>query len=60
MVYILVQAYYLPKNTSLEELSDLADSGERIEVEEEWMSGKLKALTVLYGQLAGKPPGQTD
>ncbi|CDZ98873.1 Methylase [Phaffia rhodozyma] len=49
-------AYYLPKNTSLEELSALADPAESIEIEEEWMGGKLKALTVLYGSLAAPRP----
>jgi trimethylguanosine synthase len=46
-------AYYLPKNSDLEEVAALAEERERIEVEEEWMSGKLKALTVLFGDLAG-------
>ena len=70
-------AYYLPKNTILEEISDLLeseskslsapeDSGttteingnstkepEMVEVEEEWMGTKLKALTCYFGGLAG-------
>lgn len=67
-------AYFLPRNTSLEELSALVPSvpakgesetsepgermevdaaeDERIEVEEEWMGSKLKALTVYFGGLA--------
>lgn len=47
-------AYYLPKNADLDECSALADEGETVEVEEEWMGGKLKAITLLYGSLAGK------
>jgi len=68
-------AYYLPRNTRLEEISDLllqertranrvsgnvndAQSGkppsveEKVEVEEEWMGNKLKALTCYFGGLA--------
>lgn len=47
-------AYYLPKNADLDECAALADEGERVEVEEEWMGGKLKAITLLYGGLAGE------
>lgn len=59
-------AYYLPRNVDLLEVAGLvgADAGavddgddavrerERIEVEEEWMSGKLKAVTAYFGELA--------
>lgn len=44
-------AYYLPRNTDLEEVSGLARVGERVEVEEEWMGSKLKAITCLFGGL---------
>ncbi|KAI0332688.1 S-adenosyl-L-methionine-dependent methyltransferase [Cubamyces sp. BRFM 1775] len=58
-------AYFLPRNTSIEEVSQLVteDSGEgadqngprvgaeKIEVEEEWMGSKLKALTCYFGGL---------
>ncbi|GAA5939480.1 hypothetical protein JCM1841_001549 [Sporobolomyces salmonicolor] len=49
-------AFYLPRNTDLLEVAELAgrDSEgrrETVEVEEEWMSGKLKALTVYFGEL---------
>ncbi|TBU24183.1 S-adenosyl-L-methionine-dependent methyltransferase [Dichomitus squalens] len=51
-------AYFLPRNTSLEELSGLVASdgasgsaSEMIEVEEEWMGSKLKALTCYFGGL---------
>lgn len=56
-------AYYLPRNTNLQELSDLVTNiGEgsakakeevrTVEVEEEWMGEKLKALTCYFGGLA--------
>jgi len=55
-------AYYLPRNTCLAEISGLLkDTGgqgnfihlseEKIEVEEEWMGDKLKALTCYFGGL---------
>ncbi|EAU90675.1 Tgs1 protein [Coprinopsis cinerea okayama7 len=44
-------AYYLPRNTSIDEISKLAPN-ESIEVEEEWMGNKLKALTCYFGGLA--------
>ena len=46
--------YYLPRNTDLEEVGALAREGERVEVEEEWMGSKLKAISCLFGGLAGK------
>ncbi|KAF9224238.1 S-adenosyl-L-methionine-dependent methyltransferase [Gyrodon lividus] len=55
-------AYFLPRNTSLDELSALLldsssslsnqDAGEMLEVEEQWMGTKLKALTCYFGGLA--------
>ncbi len=57
-------AYFLPRNTSLEELSRLVPPGdastttsEMVEVEEEWMGSKLKALTCYFGGLV---TGQED
>ncbi|KAK0469601.1 Tgs1 protein [Desarmillaria tabescens] len=48
-------AYYLPRNTDVEELGALLDDDvqakEYIEVEEEWMGSKLKALTCYFGGL---------
>lgn len=59
-------AYYLPRNTNIAELGELArpfedsmangsgkDVRERewVEVEEEWVGDKLKALTAYYGGL---------
>ncbi|KAH8104116.1 RNA cap guanine-N2 methyltransferase-domain-containing protein [Cristinia sonorae] len=56
-------AYYLPRNTNIKEISDLLttehadgeqhDVTERVEIEEEWMGSKLKALTCYFGGLAG-------
>ena len=62
-------AFYLPRNTRLDEVSALVsgkntrkqqDGGvivtnEQVEVEEEWMGSKLKALTCYFGALV---PGQ--
>ncbi|KAI1790228.1 S-adenosyl-L-methionine-dependent methyltransferase [Ganoderma leucocontextum] len=57
-------AYFLPRNTSLEELSCLltpegasTTASDRVEVEEEWMGSKLKALTCYFGGLV---TGQED
>jgi len=51
-------AYYLPRNVDLLEVAQLsplkpgeAEKRERVEVEEEWMSGKLKAVTAYFGGL---------
>ena len=46
-------AYYLPRNANLEEISALAkdDDSMMVEVEEEWMGVKLKALTCYFGGL---------
>jgi trimethylguanosine synthase len=59
-------AFYLPRNTVLEEINDLLeselsstprekgdaiDADEMVEVEEEWMGKKLKALTCYFGGL---------
>ena len=51
-------AYYLPRNLDLEEAAALVPQDpaeldfERVEVEEEWMGSKLKALCLYYGGLA--------
>ncbi|KAJ7746723.1 Tgs1 protein [Mycena maculata] len=48
-------AYYLPRNTQLDEIGALLsdpDKKEQVEVEEEWMGSKLKALTCYFGGLA--------
>lgn len=68
-------AYYLPRNTSMEEVSQLTtispwirkgEDGvsfiepEVIEVEEEWMGRKMKAVTVYFGDLATKNEEKMD
>ncbi|KAK2467190.1 hypothetical protein APHAL10511_000739 [Amanita phalloides] len=46
-------AYYLPRNTRMEEVSDLLQDGEeKVEVEEGWTGSKLKAITCYFGGLA--------
>ena len=61
-------AYYLPRNTNLQDISDLVANTEQdgpqarsrarmVEVEEEWMGDKLKALACYFGGLA---QGQED
>ncbi|KAJ8455023.1 hypothetical protein ONZ45_g6177 [Pleurotus djamor] len=45
-------AYYLPRNMNLDEIGKLsAEDGVLVEVEEEWMGDKLKALTCYFGGL---------
>jgi len=51
-------AYYLPRNVDLLEVARLSplkpgetDKREIVEIEEEWMSGKLKAVTAYFGGL---------
>ncbi|KAK7031440.1 Tgs1 protein [Favolaschia claudopus] len=63
-------AYYLPRNTRLEEISALlpfadgatddTNTEEKVEVEEEWMGSKLKALTCYFGGLAEGQPELFD
>lgn len=43
-------AYYLPKNVDLDQVAALSPN--RVEIEEEWTGGKLKAVTAYYGSLA--------
>lgn len=66
-------AYYLPRNQDLLELAALPDVApwagrpgagegrrERVEVEEEWMGWKLKAVTAYYGELAVEEEEEGD
>ncbi|KAI0628060.1 S-adenosyl-L-methionine-dependent methyltransferase [Trametes polyzona] len=53
-------AYFLPRNTNLEEVSQLASPGEKVEVEEEWMGSKLKALTCYFGGLVAGQEAMFD
>ncbi|EPQ56095.1 S-adenosyl-L-methionine-dependent methyltransferase [Gloeophyllum trabeum ATCC 11539] len=48
-------AYYLPRNVSMEEVAALLP--EKIEVEEQWMGNKLKAVCCYFGGLVS---GQED
>jgi trimethylguanosine synthase len=61
-------AYYLPRNSDLSEISGLLTGiddqgrpvglpGEQIEVEEEWMGSKLKALTCYFGGIVAGQEG---
>jgi trimethylguanosine synthase len=43
-------AFFLPKHTSLDELSQLTPD-DPIEIEEAWFGEKLKAVTVYFGGL---------
>jgi trimethylguanosine synthase len=56
-------AYYLPRNVDIDELGSLpavsprtdraaSEGPERVEIEEEWMGGRMKAVTAYYGDLA--------
>ena len=58
-------AYYLPRNTDIEELArlpegcprrsaegEIVEGAEQVEIEEEWCGWKLKAITAYYGDLS--------
>ncbi|PWZ00968.1 hypothetical protein BCV70DRAFT_159548 [Testicularia cyperi] len=48
-------AYYLPRNTSLHQLAELADlnTDSTVKIEQQWLSEhKLSSITAYYGQLA--------
>ncbi|GAA6006639.1 hypothetical protein JCM11491_003127 [Sporobolomyces phaffii] len=62
-------AYYLPRNVDLLEVANLSSlkagereggKRERVEIEEEWMSGKLKAVTAYFGELVVGAGGGGD
>ena len=64
-------AYFLPRNANLKEISQLvaedssdqngsSTSTEKIEVEEEWMGSKLKALTCYFGGLVAGQEAMFD
>jgi len=44
-------AYFVPRNTNVEQLSSLAGCGGRVEVEQNILNKKLKTLTAYYGDL---------
>ena len=45
-------AYFVPRNTNVEQLVNLAGPGDIIEVEQNILNRKLKTLTAYYGDLA--------
>ncbi|MCP4488470.1 MAG: hypothetical protein GY820_14295 [Gammaproteobacteria bacterium] len=44
-------AYFLPKNADVEQLAQLAGGGNSCEIEQSALNGKMKAITVYYGDL---------
>jgi trimethylguanosine synthase len=47
-------ALYLPRNTDVDQVAALSPTT-NVEIEEEWMGGKLKALTAYFGDLVISP-----
>ena len=48
-------AFFVPKNTNLEQLKNLsADAGGRVNVEKNMLNNKTKALTAYYGDFTQK------
>ena len=45
-------AYFVPRNTNVNQLSSLGGRGERVEVEQNILTRKFKTLTAYYGDLA--------
>ena len=44
-------AYFVPRNTNVDQLSSLAGCGELMEVEQNILTRKFKTLTAYYGEL---------
>lgn len=44
-------AYFVPRNTDPQQLAQLAGPGNTCEIEQNSINGKIKALTVYYGDL---------
>ncbi|KAK2191637.1 hypothetical protein NP493_48g01082 [Ridgeia piscesae] len=44
-------AYFLPRNTDMEQLTSLAGPGGRVEVEQNFLNHKLKTITAYFGEL---------
>lgn len=44
-------AYFVPRNTDPQQLAALAGAGQTCEIEQNTLYGRLKALTVYYGDL---------
>ncbi|KAL1925701.1 uncharacterized protein VTP21DRAFT_584 [Calcarisporiella thermophila] len=52
-------AYFAPRNACIQQLADLAGPGNTCEVEKNYMSGALKAITAYYGDLQNIPDENT-
>jgi len=46
--------YFLPRNIKLSQLLELAP-GERMEIEQNFINGKLKTISLYFGELIGEP-----
>jgi trimethylguanosine synthase len=44
-------AYFVPKNTNVDQLVSLAGPGGRVEIEQNLLNGKMKTTTAYYGDL---------
>ena len=44
-------AYFVPKNTNIEQLTSLPDVGGKVEVEQNILNGKVKTITAYFGEL---------
>ena len=47
-------AYFLPKNTNYRQLQSLAQKGEKCQIDQNKLYGKVKAITAYYGNLCKK------
>ena len=45
-------AYFVPRNTNVNQITSLADKGDCVEVEQNILTRKFKTLTAYYGDLA--------
>ena len=48
-------AYFVPRNTNLDQVTSLAGPGGRVEVEQNLLNRKMKTLTCYFGDLASCP-----
>ena len=44
-------AYFVPKNTNIEQLTSLADFGEKVEIEQNLLNKRVKTITAYFGEL---------
>ena len=47
-------AYFVPRNTNVDQLASLAGLGGKVEVEQNLLNRKMKTLTAYYGDLVGQ------